>query len=249
MVRTRSQCKKKPILKFYRTEHDDDATYLVTPNHHCQNPSHAHHISHHRYHGVSSCYRYPVADTVVEESTGDSIVTVISNSPTLRANESSITMTPTPNIVLTNSETVEHDTHIEDTLSQATRSLSINKLINKTDEAIEDPLKLSPSSASLTSSTSTPLPTTAPAIDSISNYNETGTDSIQTKSILFQFRTIANTNKITSWITSWGSFNGGIFSIFFNLFNFFFVFIYNIVLPDILMNTFCFTMLPQPARK
>ncbi|XP_031619406.1 uncharacterized protein LOC116338347 isoform X11 [Contarinia nasturtii] len=156
-------------------EHDDDATYLITPNHDCQNPSHAHHISHHRHHGVSSCYRYHVADTVVEESTDDSIVTVISSTPSIRANESpTIPTTPTPNIILTNSETVENETYIEETSLHAARSLSINKLTNKPDEAGVDPMKLSPSSASLPSPSLLTSPTIAQATDSISNYKETG---------------------------------------------------------------------------
>ncbi|XP_031619398.1 serine-rich adhesin for platelets isoform X3 [Contarinia nasturtii] len=155
-------------------EHDDDATYLITPNHDCQNPSHAHHISHHRHHGVSSCYRYHVADTVVEESTDDSIVTVISSTPSIRANESpTIPTTPTPNIILTNSETVENETYIEETSLHAARSLSINKLTNKPDEAGVDPMKLSPSSASLPSPSLLTSPTIAQATDSISNYKET----------------------------------------------------------------------------
>lgn len=156
----------KPVLKSCKsianTEHDDDldATYLVTPNQHCQNPSHAHHINHH-----NSSYRCPVTDTVVEESTGGSVVTVINNTSTIRANNS------TPDIVLTNFE-MENATNIdEDTFSNAARTLSIRKLKRKLDESV-DPSKLS--TLSLLSSA-----TKAPEIEPITNNNETGTDSIQ----------------------------------------------------------------------
>lgn len=129
---------------------------MVTPSHLCQNPCHAHHLSHHPSHGHS------VADTVVEESTGGSIVTVISNT-------SNWTNDPTPDIILTNSE-FEAGTHTADTLSSATQLLS-PKSIGRKDGEIKDHLA------------SPPLPaaaTTAPATtEQIPNINETGTDSIQ----------------------------------------------------------------------
>lgn len=149
----------------HNVEHDDglDSTYSVTTSHLCQNPSHAHHISHH------PVYRFPVADTVVEESTGGSIVTVISNS-TIQMNDS------TPDIILTHSES-EIDVHIvDDHLSDAARSISI-KSIDQMDEIVENAL---PSSSS-------PTITTALATEQTSlNNNEAGTDSIQIKSFSFE---------------------------------------------------------------
>lgn len=65
----------KPQTLTPPTEFDDGsaaATYLITPSFTCQNPSHSHHPSH-----FQPCYRPQMVDTVVEESTGGSIVTVI----------------------------------------------------------------------------------------------------------------------------------------------------------------------------
>lgn len=173
VIRTRSQSKFFAhiisIPELY-IEHDDDSesTYLVTPSPLCQNPSHAHHCSHHH-----SSYRYPVADTVVEESTGGSIVTVISNTASIRVNDL------TPDIVLTNSES-ESGIHIDETLSTATRSLSIhNKLQNKRNDTIESSaLSTSPSSSSIET-------TTAQATEQNLNNNEAGTDSIQNQYVFY----------------------------------------------------------------
>lgn len=135
-------------------EHDDgsDATYLLTPSQHCQNPSHAHHYSHHQ------SYRHPVGDTVVDESTGGSVVTVISTTPSIRANDT------TPDIILTNSES-ENGAHIDETLSTATRTLSIQSLAQWHD-------------------TTDPSATTLHEPNS--NGNEAGTDSIQINSFNYQ---------------------------------------------------------------
>lgn len=162
VIRTRSQ---NFANLSHNTEHDDDdsdATYLLTPSHLCQNPSHAHHFSHHQ-----SSYRYPVAETVVEESTGGSIVTVISNTASIRAIDS------TPDIVLTNSES-ESGTHFDDEIPCATaRSLlSINDK-NNIDETTDPSVALLSSSPSFT--------TTEQATEQNLNNNEAGTDSIQTK--------------------------------------------------------------------
>lgn len=136
----------------------------------CQNPSHSHHHSHHRF---------LVADTVVEESTGGSIVTVISNS-TMRANDS------TPDIILTHSDTENEAHNVDDHLSHAARSLSI-KSIDQQDETIEN---ASPSSSTVT---------TAPATEQTSNNNnEAGTDSIQINS--FSFEQFMQTHHYGFWI-------------------------------------------------
>lgn len=57
------------------TDFDDGSaapTYLITPSFTCQNPSHSHHISQ-----FPPSYRQNWVDTVVEESTGGSVITVI----------------------------------------------------------------------------------------------------------------------------------------------------------------------------
>lgn len=182
IIRTRSQKTKFAIT--LTTEHDDDsdATYLITPHHHCQNPSHAHHYSHHQH---GSGYRYPMAETVVEESTGGSIVTVISNTSTIRPNDS------TPDIVLTNSESMEGKASIVDTNNddhhhhhghqpKMVRSQSIDKPKNQGHDSVDSSKKPMPLPSSSSSSASLSA-TTAPATEPIPN-NETGTDSIQINS-------------------------------------------------------------------
>lgn len=124
-------------------EHSDgsDATYLLTPSQLCQNPSHAHHHSHHASHN-----RFPVADTVVEESTGGSIESVIINTATTTLTNTTITATTNsrgntpnnntfpPDIILTNSEAkndtipVHPPTHVDEIPPKVTRSLSIKSM-------------------------------------------------------------------------------------------------------------------------
>lgn len=137
-------------------EHSDgsDATYLLTSSQLCQNPSHAHHHSHH------ASYRFPVADTVVEESTGGSIVSVVGNATkhvtksntaninpntSVNVNVNTGNNTTPPDIILTNSEAKQcdtmppmlpvhhpvhpvHSTHIDETPPKVTRSLSIKSI-------------------------------------------------------------------------------------------------------------------------
>lgn len=164
-------------------EQDDglESTYLVTPSHLCQNPSHAHHQSHHLG------FRFPVADTVVEESTGGSIVTVISNS-TIRTNDF------TPDIILTHSDSDTEAHQMDDHLSNAARSSSI-KSIDQNNETNFDQFSAMTSSSSPLPQllSSIPSVTTAQATEQMpNNNNEAGTDSIQINS--FSFRTITQTH-------------------------------------------------------
>lgn len=82
---------------------------MITPSFTCQNSNHAHHPIH-----FQSSYR--LVDTVVEESTGGSVVTVISNTTT-------------------SNDITESDMkpNIDDTLSTATQSLSIKSKLIKDD--------------------------------------------------------------------------------------------------------------------
>lgn len=142
---------------------------MVTQNQYCQNPSHAHHHSHHHHqHHNQSGYRHLVARTVVEESnpeesTGGSIVTVIDNTASIKANDS------TPDIVLTNSETDTQPMHTDEHLSITTRSLSIQSIDNE-DETVN-------------ASTSATMTTTIfQATETIQNDNsddDAGTGSLQ----------------------------------------------------------------------
>lgn len=186
LIRTRFQnfCNQ---FNLPNVEQDDglESTYLVTPSHLCQNPSHAHHQSHH------PSYRFPVADTVVEESTGGSIVTVISNS-TMRINDS------TPDIVLTHSDSDAGAFHMDDNhLSNASRSISM-KSIEQKDETNDQLGASTSSSSSLPQSPpSIPSDTTAQATEQMpNNNNEAGTDSIQINS--FSFRTTTQTHNYGS---------------------------------------------------
>lgn len=152
----------------HNVEHDDGLEYLVAPSHLCQNPNHAHHHSHH------TSYRYPVADTVVEESTGGSIVTVISTNSTVRTNDL------TPDIILTHSESVSED--------YLTDNHTIHSLLTKSiDQMDENNVNLSTSILSSSSSLQPsliPVETTAQATDEIPcNNNEMGTD-FKSKSIV-----------------------------------------------------------------
>lgn len=180
-----------PFSKFaiYRPniEHDDEATYLVTPNRYCQNPSHAHHYSHHHH---QSSYRHSVAHTVFEEanpeeSTGGSIVTVINNTASILTNDS------TPDIVLTNSDTPEPDTqtnHTDDEhLSTAARSLSIKSIDNE--DELGDP------STSLT--TVSQATETIPNNNNNNNNNDEGTGSLQKLS--FECELLQTHNKYGIW--------------------------------------------------
>lgn len=175
---------------------------MITPSHLCQNPSHAHHHSHHmKLNSVG--YRFAVADTVVEESTGGSVVTVISNSTTTP---------PPPDIILTNSESESGPHDFDENVTETIRSVPINSIHNPTDEIVHDqsaimsvPLTCapttstvsptsspppSPSTPLLSLSSSPPLPqpsiSTAQATEIIPNNSEAGTDSIHINSFNYE---------------------------------------------------------------
>lgn len=84
----------KTPIHHHHTDFDDGSaapTYLITPSFTCQNPSHSHHLSH-----FPPCYRQHLVDTVVEESTGGSIVTVIDANRSGCADNDRIQMPPPP---------------------------------------------------------------------------------------------------------------------------------------------------------
>lgn len=147
-----------------QTEYDDGSTattYLVTPSFTCQNPNHPHHRSH--FAGIRS---YPIEETVFEESTAGSIVTVIdttSSTSTARLNDSA-----TPDIILTNqSKSILNDFNDEQLSNLTTRALTIQ------------------SKKSTSATAAANQPSTSPVMTSsnsnLSHSNEAGTKSFKSK--------------------------------------------------------------------
>lgn len=135
---------------------------MVTPSFTCQNPNHPHHRSH-----FAGFRTYPIEETVVEESTASSIVTVIDTSSisTARLNDST-----TPDILLTNHSNSNLNDFDDEKLSNlTTRALKIQsmKCTSATATAADNQPSTSPSAMSSNSN--------------LSHSNEAGTKSFKSK--------------------------------------------------------------------
>lgn len=161
------------LLAHKITEYDDGSTattYLVTtPTFICQNPNHPHHRSH--FTGFRS---YPIEETVVEESTASSIVTVIDTTSSTSTVACLNDGTTTPDILLTNHSNSDLNDFDDEKLSNLTvRALTIQSkkstsaTATVTATAMAAPNQPSASSPVMTSSNS-----------NLSHSNEAGTKSL-----------------------------------------------------------------------
>lgn len=135
---------------------------MVTPSFTCQNPNHPHHRSH-----FAGFRTYPIEETVVEESTASSIVTVIDTSSISTAHLSDSTA---PDILLTNHSNSNSNDFDDEKLSNlTTRALMIQskKCTSATAMAADNQPSTSPPAMSSNSN--------------LSHSNEAGTKSFKSK--------------------------------------------------------------------